>query len=73
MSRGFYVRNPDIEVRTIALHFDANLPEGWRFRTNLVNPEALRLGPLERRRIELVIDQAGGAELHSSTSRTRLL
>jgi zinc metalloprotease ZmpB len=63
MVRGFYVRNPEIEVRTIALHFDANLPEGWRFRTNLVNPEALRLGPLERRWVEVVVDQAKGAEV----------
>jgi zinc metalloprotease ZmpB len=63
MSRGFYVRNPDIEVRTIALHFDASLPDGWRFRTNLVSPEGLRLGPLERRWVEIVIDQAEGAEV----------
>jgi zinc metalloprotease ZmpB len=63
MSRGFYVRNPDIEVRTIALHFDASLPDSRRFRTNLVSPEGLRLGPLERRWVEIVIDQAEGAEV----------
>jgi zinc metalloprotease ZmpB len=63
MVRGFYVRNPDAEVRTIALHFDADLPRGWRFRTNLVNPDGFRLGPLERRWVETVIDQAEGAEV----------
>jgi hypothetical protein len=60
MVRGFYVHNPYAEVSTVALHFDADLPEGWRFRTDLVNPKSIRLGPLERRWVELTIDQAGG-------------
>jgi hypothetical protein len=63
MLRGFYVRNPDAQVRTVALHFDADLPQGWRFATDLVNPKGLRLGPLERRWVELVVDQAKGAEV----------
>jgi hypothetical protein len=63
MARGFYVRNPETEVRTVTLHFDANLPEGWHFRTNLVNPKEIRLGALERRWVEVVIDQAGGSEV----------
>jgi zinc metalloprotease ZmpB len=62
MARGFYVRNPELEVRTIALHFDSSLPEGWRWRTSIVGNQ-VRLGPLERRWVELVIDQAGGQEV----------
>src|SRR5215208_6085314 len=61
MMRGFYVRNPELEVRTIALHFDSSLPEGWRWQTNIVGDQ-VRLGPLERQWVEFVIDQAGGQE-----------
>lgn len=60
MVRGFYVRNPDVEARAIALHFDAQLPPGWRYHIDVLNPGAIRLGPLERRWVEVVIDQAGG-------------
>jgi zinc metalloprotease ZmpB len=63
MVRGFYIRNPDAEVRTIALHFDSQLPEGWRFRTNLVTAQAIRLAPRERQWVEVVIDQAAGHEV----------
>jgi len=63
MLRGFYVRNPEERVQAIALHFDSALPKGWRFHTNLVNPKELRLGPLERRWVELVIDQGDGSEV----------
>lgn len=63
MVRGFFVRNPDNEVRTVQLHFDPNLPEGWRFQTDLENPEELRLDPLERQWVNMVIDQAEGDEV----------
>lgn len=63
MARGFYVHNPRTDVATVALHVDADLPEGWRFRTDLVDPKAIRLGPLERRWVELTVDQAGGREV----------
>jgi Fungalysin/Thermolysin Propeptide Motif len=63
MVRGFFINNPHPEVRTIKLSFESSLPHGWRWQTNLVNTEALRLGPLERRWVELIIDQAEGQEV----------
>jgi Zn-dependent metalloprotease len=60
--RGFYVQNPDHELRTVRLHFDSNLPEGWRFQIDLENPE-LRLDPLDRHWVNMVIDQAEGNEV----------
>ena len=63
MALGFYINNPDTEVRNVELHFESSLPEGWRWRTNLVNTRAIRLGPLERRWVELIIEQAEGQEV----------
>jgi zinc metalloprotease ZmpB len=63
MLRGFFARNPDLEARTVQLHFDSKLPEGWRFKTDLETPEELRLDPLERKWVNLVIDQAEGDEV----------
>ena len=62
-NRGFWLRNPEETVRTIALHFTSSLPKGWRWTTNIVNTESIRMAPLERRWVDLVIDQAGGPEV----------
>lgn len=62
MMRGFYVNNPHPEVRTVKLNFESSLPEGWHWRTNLVGNQ-IRLGPLERRWVDLSIDQAEGQEV----------
>ncbi|KAF3903188.1 Bacillolysin [Dactylellina cionopaga] len=62
-NRGFWVRNPDEITRSISLIYDSRLPRGWRFTTNLVNSTQIRLGPLDRRWVELVIDQAAGVEV----------
>ena len=61
--RGFWVRNPDMVAKTVALIYDANLPRGWIFHTNLVNPSEVRLGPLDRRWVDIILDQAEGAEV----------
>ncbi|KAI9771881.1 MAG: hypothetical protein M1840_001651 [Geoglossum simile] len=61
--RGFWVRNPEMVAKTVALIYDANLPDGWIFQTNLVNPSEIHLGPLGRRWVEIIIDQAKGAEV----------
>lgn len=63
MKRGFWLRNPDPLVRTIALNFTSTLPKGWAWPTNLVNTSAIRMAPLERKWIDLEIDQAGGPEV----------
>lgn len=72
MLRGFYVNNPDAQVQTIALHFESSLPKGWVWHTNLANPRAIRLGPLERRWVELVIDQHEGEEVTRFEERQTL-
>ncbi|KAK6530493.1 hypothetical protein TWF694_003843 [Orbilia ellipsospora] len=61
--RGFWVRNPDEVPRLISLVYESRLPRGWRFTTNLINQTQIRLGPLDRRWVDLVIDQAAGAEV----------
>jgi hypothetical protein len=63
MLRGFYVRNPDEQWRTVELHFESQLPRGWRYRTDLVNPKGIRLAPRDRLWVELEIDQGAGAEV----------
>ncbi len=60
--RGFYVTNPFDTVKTVTLRFESTLPKGWSWRTGLVGDE-IRLGPLERRWVNLIIDQAGGQEV----------
>ncbi|KAF3920097.1 hypothetical protein AA313_de0201293 [Arthrobotrys entomopaga] len=62
-NRGFWVRNPHEIPRLISLVYDSRLPRGWRFTTNLVNPTQIRLGPLDKRWVDLVIDQGAGAEV----------
>jgi hypothetical protein len=62
MVRGFYVNNPYSEVQTVKLNFESSLPEGWHWRSNIVGNQ-IRLGPLERRWVDLIIDQAGGQEV----------
>jgi len=59
--RGFWITNPELEPRTVELRVEDNLPDGWRWRLNLADPAAVRLGGLERRWVELTIDQAEGA------------
>jgi hypothetical protein len=56
---GFYVRNPLAESAVIALHYEDELPRGWRWQTE-AEPE-FRLQPRERRWVDLTIDQAGGS------------
>lgn len=56
------VRNPFSEVKEVVLRMEGALPEGWRSRMSLAN-ESFRLGPLERRTIEVTIDQADGQEV----------
>lgn len=58
--RGFNITNPDAQVREIELHFESGLPRGWGWRTGLANPRSVRMGPLERRWVELTIEQAQG-------------
>lgn len=64
--RAFYVQNPSADMRTVQLHYTERLPQGWRWRVNLANPTELLLGPHERRRVEVMIDQAGGREVTPS-------
>jgi hypothetical protein len=61
--RGFWINNPDAEVRAIALDVHNTLPKGWQWRFNVANHRSIRLGPLERRWVELEIDQAAGEEV----------
>ncbi len=63
MLRVFDVTNPFPDARMVQLHFRSTLPRGWAWHTNLPADRQLRLGPLERRRVELVIDQASGSEV----------
>jgi hypothetical protein len=60
--RGFHVTNPFDTVKVVTLRFESSLPKGWNWRTGLVGNE-IRLGPLERRWVNLIIDQAGGEEV----------
>jgi len=62
MNRGFYVNNPYPRVEMVKLNFENSLPKGWQWHTNLVGDQ-IRLGPLERRWVDLVIDQAEGQEI----------
>ena len=61
--KGFWVSNPTFERAVVQLHFDSTLPEGWTFRTNLANTEAIHLAARERRWVEVTIDQGEGAEV----------
>jgi len=61
--RGFNVGNPFAEPHTVRLHFDDDLPEGWRWRANSPNVETIELGPFEQRWVEVSIDQADGEEI----------
>jgi hypothetical protein len=61
--RGFFITNPYPEVTTVRLGFDSSLPLGWRWQTNLANTADIRLAPLERRWVEMTIDQAEGQEI----------
>jgi len=63
MARGFYINNPFSEPKTITLHFDSSLPQGWQWRTNLPSIEEIPLGPRERHWVEVIIDQAEGQEV----------
>jgi hypothetical protein len=63
MVRGFYVSNPYFEPVTVSLQFESTLPRGWRYSTNIVSPEAIRLAPRQRRWVEVLIDQAEGPEV----------
>ncbi|MEP6573304.1 MAG: M36 family metallopeptidase [Gemmatimonadota bacterium] len=72
MARGFYVNNPDMIPRAIQLQFSSTLPRGWRWHTGMVNDRHLRLGALQRRWIELVIDQAQGESAGDGSMSHRL-
>ncbi len=61
--RGFYVGNPEREARTVQLHFESSLPEGWRWETSLGDKSYMELGPLERRWVEIGVQQAEGREV----------
>ncbi|KAK6523089.1 hypothetical protein TWF694_005987 [Orbilia ellipsospora] len=67
MTRGFYVRNPDTKPNTVVLQYNAHLPRRWGFHINLVNPTEIRLGGLDRRYVELTIDQGSGTEVKDFT------
>jgi len=63
MVRGFYINNPFSEPKTITLHFDSSLPQGWQWHTNLPSVKEIPLGTRERRWVEIIIDQADGQEI----------
>jgi hypothetical protein len=72
MSRGFWLRNPDEVVREIRLDVTSTLPDGWTWSLGRINAESIRLAPLQRTWIDLVIDQAGGPEVKEFDTRYEL-
>ena len=61
--RSVWVSNPYEDPRTVELRVEDSLPKGWRWQLSLADHRAIRLAGLERRRIDLTIDQADGAEV----------
>jgi hypothetical protein len=73
MIRGFYVSNPHFEQSVVKLHFESTLPKGWTYHTNLATTEAIHLAPRERKWVEVLIDQADGAEVTDFTNPPALI
>lgn len=67
MKRGFWVSNPFFEPSVVKLHFENTLPRGWSYATNIVNTDAVRLAPRERKWVEITINQASGEKVTDFT------
>jgi len=63
--RGFFVANPHRLPRPIELRFESSLPSGWHWESSLGGQHSFQLGPLERRWVEVRIDQGAGGEVTS--------